>query len=217
MASQQHDKWPALHGTFTIDAKNAPEMYDAKFYPFVQPELDSVFAVTGGRYTFVCRPKKGEGNGVEIIRLFYEEDETTCLNSLCWTYDPVTHAPLVCVAGSKTTSLGPSITVYNVTTGDVAFVFNGHGAIINSLAISPKSPKILASASQDHTIRLWYLDKGVNRQPCGAIFAGPGGHQLGLLTIAFHSSGDYLLSGGFDAAVKLVRPFSRLPLKILRP
>jgi polycomb protein EED len=94
------------------------------------------------------------------------------------------------------------------------------------LAISPASPLILASASADHTVRLWSLDNAHDpsvdgRQPCAAICAGEG-HRESVLSIvriacfvrleidgllepkAFHPLGRYLLSGGMDHAINLV-------------
>ena len=55
------------------------------------------------------------------------------------------------------------------------------------LAISPMDPLILASASGDHTVRLWSLDdthgtKADGRQPCAAICAGEG-HRESVLSI----------------------------------
>ncbi|KAH0558996.1 hypothetical protein GP486_004386 [Trichoglossum hirsutum] len=55
------------------------------------------------------------------------------------------------------------------------------------LAISPTSPLVLASASADHTVRLWSLDDAHDtsvdgRQPCAAICAGEG-HRETVLSI----------------------------------
>jgi len=65
------------------------------------------------------------------------------------------------------------------------------------------SPTILASASNDHTVRLWNLEPGYAKQPLAAIFAGAGGHREHILTISFHQSGTYLLSASADAVVNV--------------
>ena len=74
---------------------------------------------------------------------------------------------------------------------------------INDLAISPLSPTILASASNDHTVRLWNLDLEYAHQPLAAIFAGAGGHREHILTISFHQTGTYLLSASADAVINV--------------
>lgn len=54
---------------------------------------------------------------------------------------------------------------------------------IEDLAVSPVSPSILASASMDHSLRLWNLDPARKTHPCMLICAGEG-HKEGVLTIA---------------------------------
>jgi polycomb protein EED len=53
---------------------------------------------------------------------------------------------------------------------------------INDLAISPINPYILASASEDSTVRIWSLDPAHSRQPCAAILEGDG-HKETVLTL----------------------------------
>jgi len=87
-------------------------------------------------------------------------------------------------------------------TGKLERTLIGHGGDVNDLAISPTNPQILASASEDHTVRLWSLQPAHKRQPCAVIYAGDG-HRDTILTIAFHANGRYLLSGGQDHVVNL--------------
>lgn len=78
----------------------------------------------------------------------------------------------------------------------------GHGSAINDLIVSPLSSDLLASASNDNTIRLWNLHETHCQQPCVALFAG-GGHKSHVLAIHFHPNGCWILSGGVDTAVCL--------------
>ncbi|KAI9870263.1 MAG: hypothetical protein M1830_004463, partial [Pleopsidium flavum] len=105
--------------------------------------------------------------------------------------------PLICVSGKS-----PKIKVLNVKTGKLVKTLMGHGQDVEDLAVSPVSPTILASASMDHSIRLWSLDPSQDSHPCVLICAGEG-HKEGVLTIAFHHTGRYLLSGGLDCIINL--------------
>lgn len=92
---------------------------------------------------------------------------------------------------------------------------------INDLATCPKDPYIVASASQDTTVRIWSLDPSNADQPCLVVLGGDG-HTSGLLATvsctarndsiyfadtsqAFHSCGRYVLSAGHDNCVCMVR------------
>jgi polycomb protein EED len=184
--------------------------YDCKFYPYTKPGVDPVFAVVGSRETRICRPWSSSGGGIEVLTTFEDADPTVVLNSVVWAQDPVTFEPLICVAGATTpiTKNGskllkaPKINVFDVKSGKLRSSLTGHGKDINDLAVSPQSSSLLASASMDHTVRIWSLEKRYEEQPCLLMCAGDG-HKAGLLTLAFHSTGKYLLTGGHDCVVNL--------------
>lgn len=110
----------------------------------------------------------------------------------------MTRKPLLCVAGSKPTH----IKILDIDSGQAVRNLSGHGRAINDLAVSPLSSNIIASASEDYTIRLWNLHPKHDAQPCVAIFSGEG-HKQPILTMDFHPNGQWLLSGGLDTAVCL--------------
>ena len=93
----------------------------------------------------------------------------------------------------------------------------GHGRAINDLQISPLAPNILASASEDYTIRLWNLNAEHVGQPCRAILGGQG-HKQPLLALDFHPNGRWLLSGAMDTAIALwaVPPLSELDQSVTK-
>lgn len=70
------------------------------------------------------------------------------------------------------------------------------------ILLSPANNTLIASASADSTVRLWSIDPVHQRQPCALVCAGEG-HKETILSIAFHASGRYLLSGGMDHIVNL--------------
>lgn len=190
---------PSLRASVRLGGKDsniATPWYDVKFYPYTPAGVDPVFAVVGDRDTVVCRCVLEKDKAIEIIRWFKDDDENASLNSVEWSQS---HSgdPLVCIAGGV-----PKIKILNVKTGELVTTLTGHGALINDLAISPVSPRILASGSMDHSIRIWSLDPTHAKSPT-AVKCGGEGHKEGVLTVAFHRTGRYLLSGGMDTIVNL--------------
>ncbi|KAL7276098.1 hypothetical protein RUND412_000916 [Rhizina undulata] len=170
--------------------------YGAYFYPFTKPGVDSVFAVVGGKETIIARVEPV--NGFEIIRYFCDDDaldEGLCTG--CWTKDPNTGDPLFAVGGQSGV-----IKILNVKTGEVVQTLSGHGDEIMEILLSPLNLTLIASASADSTVRIWSIDPKHKAQPC-ALICGGEGHRETILSIAFHSSGRYLLSGGMDHIVNL--------------
>jgi cytochrome c len=73
-------------------------------------------------------------------------------------------------------------------------VFEGHTAPVASLAVSPDGAW-LASASWDHTVRLWPLNGGAPR-----VLEG---HSQNVNGIAFSPDGREAISAGYDATVRI--------------
>jgi cytochrome c len=73
-------------------------------------------------------------------------------------------------------------------------IFEGHGAPIAALAVSPNG-SMLASASWDHTVRLWSLVDGAQR-----VLEG---HTQNVNGVAFAADGRSLVSVGYDLGVRI--------------
>ena len=58
--------------------------------------------------------------------------------------------------------------LYDVHTGAEVALLTGHAAPVHSVAFAPDG-ETLASASADHTVRLWDVDAGESRSPSKAI------------------------------------------------
>ncbi|KAM0718699.1 hypothetical protein Q7P37_005770 [Cladosporium fusiforme] len=181
-------------------------LYDVKFWPWPsKDDEDSIFAFVGGRNLVVCSTKQGSTQPFEIVR-WWQLDESTNLNSICWT-KTAEGRPLLCAAGSNPRA----IIIFDIAHDEPIRTLPGHGRAINDLQISPLSPDILASASEDYSVRIWNLNPKHQKQPCRAILGGQG-HKQPLLTLDFHPNGRWLLTGAMDTAVALwaVPPLSDL-------
>ncbi|KAH0604483.1 uncharacterized protein H6S33_006860 [Morchella sextelata] len=193
-----HWKFPTVKATIGPN-KGSPGVtyYGAYFYPYTPPGVDPVFAVVGGREAIIARPHPTRG--IEIIHYFHDDlfFPTEALCSACWTRCTRTGAPLLAVGGAA-----GIIKILNIRTGKVQQTLVGHGDEIMEILVSPVDQDILASASADSTVRLWNIGAQYERQPCALICAGEG-HRETILSIAFHASGRYLLSGGMDHIVNL--------------
>lgn len=76
-----------------------------------------------------------------------------------------------------------------------AILDSGHGARITALVFSPHD-SLLASASEDNTVRLWEAHTGRQR-------ACLRGHTAPVRTIAFSADGALLASGGDDRTIRI--------------
>ena len=158
-----------------------PVVYDVKFYPYNKAGVDPIFAAAGGVDTVICRPSTQRDQEVEILHWLKDDESDAGLNSCAWSRHEGSGDPLICVAGSSR-----KIKIINAITGKLHKTLLGHGAPINDLAVSPLSPNILASGSEDQTIRLWSLSSEYEKSPCLVICAGDA-HSAPILSIVCHA------------------------------
>lgn len=181
--------------------------YDVKFYPYhTSLESAPVFALVGNREVVICRPSTTKGESLTYVNVFRDleavsEDwnmsSSSILNSCAWNYVD-RRTPLISVAGPS-----GQVKVLNALTGELVTILIGHGAEINDLATHPLYPWILASASGDHSIRIWDLRRSMESgdNACLIICGHGQAHKEPVLTCAWHSLGRYLISGGQDHMV----------------
>ncbi|KAK3352356.1 WD40-repeat-containing domain protein [Lasiosphaeria hispida] len=181
-------------------AQGEIEFFDVKFYPYSPIGSSPVFAAASKKHIVVCRlspTTDKDTNPCEIIQLIRDDDENASNCACCWSKDPETEDPWLCVAGNDA-----KVKVYNARTGKLARTLVGHGGGINDLATSPDNPQIVASASDDTTVRIWSLAAVHAQQPCVCLLGGEG-HVWDLLSVAFHDTGRYVLSAGHDQVINL--------------
>ncbi|MCJ1307869.1 hypothetical protein MMC25_001517 [Agyrium rufum] len=165
--------------------------FDCKFYPYDADDADAIVAVTGGQETLICRLVKDQDPELEILIWFHDDDEKVNLNSCAWSR-AANGDPLLCVTGKPS-----PIKIFNARTEKQVKTLDGHGKEITDLVVHPLNPSILASAGADNAIRIWSLEDRHKEQPW-LLSLGGDGLTESIITLAFHSSGRYILSGGMD-------------------
>ncbi|CAI6095476.1 unnamed protein product [Clonostachys chloroleuca] len=176
------------------------EVFAVKFCPYQPMDADPVFAAVSKKHVAICKLWKDYNSGTSVfktIKLIRDDDDGVSNCCCTWTRDPITGVPYICVAG-----FDGIVKVYDIIQEKLVESFTGHGGGINDLATSPVDPAIIASASDDTTVRIWTLDPKHREQPCLCILGGEG-HIAEVLTAAFHDNGTFLLTGGHDHRINL--------------
>ncbi|PFH55188.1 hypothetical protein XA68_10469 [Ophiocordyceps unilateralis] len=185
--------------TFLKSEDNVAEFFDVKFCPYQPLDCDAVFAAVSKKHVVLCRlcQTAEDANPCEVIRVIRDDDDAASSCCCTWTRDPATGSPYLCIGG-----VDAKVKIFDISNTRLVECLVGHGGDINDLATSPVNSSIIASASDDTSVRIWSIDPIHKEQPCLCILAGEG-HSWNLLTLAFHDSGRYLLSGGHDQVVNL--------------
>eukprot|EP00730_Choanoeca_flexa_P019131 TRINITY_DN9336_c0_g1_i5.p1 TRINITY_DN9336_c0_g1~~TRINITY_DN9336_c0_g1_i5.p1 ORF type:complete len:326 (+),score=54.41 TRINITY_DN9336_c0_g1_i5:123-1100(+) len=151
-----------------------------------------VFAVAGGSRASVYEidPISEE---TTLLQAYVDEQKDECFYTCAWSCLQ-DKGVVLAVAGSNAI-----IRLVTLARFDNYSSLQGHGHAINELQFHPSKANLLASASKDHTIRLW----NVHTQVCICVFAGENGHRDEVLSLDFHPSGTQIVSCGMDHNVKL--------------
>ncbi|KAI0165004.1 WD domain-containing protein [Xylariaceae sp. FL1272] len=202
-----HDEWdlPRLRASIGFEDDfqylssddQDTEFFDVKFYPYAADTTDAIFAAVSKKHVVIYRLSNTCNPPWELVQLIRDDDQDTVNCSCTWSKEPETEKPWLCVAGRDA-----KIKVYDPIEGKLVQVLVGHGGEINDIVTSPTDPLLIASASDDTTIRIWSLDPAWAKQPCVCLLAGEG-HSANILTVVFHSTGRYVLSAGQDNVVCL--------------
>ncbi|MGI0486135.1 caspase family protein [Pantanalinema rosaneae CENA516] len=92
-----------------------------------------------------------------------------------------------------------SVRLWRWNTDNRPTMIGSHNAAINDAKFSSDG-SLLATASNDGTIKIWSLKQGNSRVPLVAEIRA---HNLAIYTVAFSSTGDFLASSGADKVVKV--------------
>ena len=197
---------PSLVATWKLPSRGTDEhqFYDVKFCPYFDDnDTGPVFAMVGCRDVLIYGTRVDENGLTDKLHILMDEEalgaeRLPILNTCSWAYIHEAN-PLLAVAGSS-----GQIKLLEACSGTPFTTLIGHGAgLINDLATHPVYPWILASASIDESIRIWDLRRWDDKyeSPCIIICGHGQGHHEGLLSISWHLSGRYIVSGAHDNAI----------------
>ena len=102
------------------------------------------------------------------------------------------------------------IVLWDAMTGVERQSLTGHRDSVRGLVFSPKDSKILASASEDKSVRLWNTATGDELHRLE-------GHNASIITVAFAPNGKVLASAGEDGVVRLWEVATGKPLHQIKP
>ncbi|CAN0898642.1 Ribosome biogenesis protein WDR12 homolog, partial [Linum grandiflorum] len=90
--------------------------------------------------------------------------------------------------------------------GVCSHILEGHNDVVTSVAvINPEGDATLATASKDHTVRLWKMDSEEPKKSPAKIrpFKILRGHNASVQSVAAQTSGNMICSGSWDSTINL--------------
>ncbi|XP_055312080.1 polycomb protein esc-like [Sitodiplosis mosellana] len=173
--------------------KDTPKMWSVEFNHFLKPGQPNIFALVGGQWFSIY---ESTANG-QIKQLMYykdpdaKEDFYTC----CWSVTGSGKRSILVTAGVR----GIIRIIEPQSPNAKPEHLIGHGGALNQLKVSPRKPFLLASASKDHSIRLWNIET----KACIATFHAIEAHRDEVVSIDFNRDCTRLVSGGLDHMIAI--------------
>jgi len=121
-------------------------------------------------------------------------DKFRDLREVTYPVNAVAIAEVALILAAATLGNGDEVQLWSLMPRELKVSLHAHSAHVWALEFSPNE-SVLATASNDHTIRLWNTYSGA----CLGVLKE---HTQGVRTLAFSSSG-YLISGGMDSMLCL--------------
>ncbi len=95
-----------------------------------------------------------------------------------------------------------TIKVWDTYLGEMVVNFNAHEGAVTSIKVSPHEGNVFASAGKDGVVKLWDLDKILQKKE-GIFIHELKGHKGSVLELAFSPDGITLASAGKDGTAKI--------------
>lgn len=151
-----------------------------------------IWDVPSGKAVRTLRPPIGPGNEGRLIGVALSPDGQT-----------------LATAGTGVAGSENAVYVISLASGQITRVLRGHQAPVNTLAFSPDG-KLLASAANDRSGRLWELASGA----CSRVLDGHEHDNVNCIT--FSRDGKHVGTAGADQTARLWSVETGLPQQVLR-
>jgi len=135
-----------------------------------------------------------ESTTVEMVQAYCDNNLEELYYCCSWA-SLGTNVPLLMVAGGLGVIKGISL----CSPFELSCLLLGHGDSVYDLRTHPVDDGLVLSASKDESIRLWNVRTSV----CIAIFAGSGGHRMGVIGMDIHPLGNVFVSSSIDTNIKI--------------
>ncbi len=145
-------------------------------------------------------------------QLVHSLDEVQSAGGLDAVYDPRVSSGLNTYAFSPdstvlATGFGDSVRLWDVKSGALKHVLDGHISLVASVVFSPDG-KHVATVSRDDTARLWDVESGDTLHTLE-------GHEASVTNVEFTSDGKRVATAGYDGVVRFWSPESGQTIQML--
>lgn len=152
-----------------------------------------LFATVNSNHVHVYVARTGQNP--LLIRRYKEPNEEESYYTVTWTYNADGRGNWWVLCAGET----GIIRVIDVSSNSVVRSLVGHGNSVNDIAVHPKDPALILSASKDESVRLWNLRTGATV----AVFAGVKGHRGDVVSVDFDRDGKRFASCGIDYSIRV--------------
>jgi WD40 repeat protein len=116
-------------------------------------------------------------------------------------FSPDKETGYLLVSGSEDGSENGRVRFWDIRKNSCLKVLNGHRGVVRSVAFNPKNPQMLASGSDDKTVKLWDVRDIEHLDP--KLIETLKNHKDHVWSVAFSQDGQWLASGSEDQTAYL--------------
>lgn len=186
--------------TARIQVSGKSDLFGCAFNPYADPDDDQLVAISGGDGLHIYNIPLDINRIDHVWGCAFEKfersktDKVESLYTVAWAYDTFEadagRNPYKLVTGGA----GSHIYVIDFATKRVENQLRSFGGEINEIRTSPSNSNIIATACADESVRIHHIRNQSPLITCGGVRT----HMGAILSVDWHSNGDYIVSCGFD-------------------
>lgn len=184
--------------TARIEVSSSPDLFGCAFNPYADPEDDQMVAIAGADGINVYNIPLDTNRIDHVWGCSFgkvpKHNKSESLYTVAWAYDTfeAEHGrnPYKLVTGGA----GSHLYVIDFKTKAIENHLLSFGGEINDIRVCPSNSNIVATACSDESVRIHHIRNQSPLITCGGLRT----HMGAILSVDWHSSGDYIVSCGFD-------------------